>query len=128
MDVVEDESLIIVDMIFCYGETLGPLSTNPKITEVTSRASSIKSYDSAMWFAYTAMQAYPQVDFRFTVVPSTNMPGGMVPLDFNRTVLESEITLGESDVTNIVNSQHDPREMALEWKRSRYHKARAFKR
>lgn len=48
-----------------------------------------------MRFAYTAMQAYPQVNFRFTIIPSTNRRGGMVPLDFNRTVLESEITLGD---------------------------------
>jgi hypothetical protein len=46
-----------------------------------------------MWFAYTAMQTYPQVNFRFTAVSFKSMPGGMVPLDFNRTVLESEITL-----------------------------------
>lgn len=75
MDVVGDESLVVVDMIFCYGQSLPPLSTNPTILEITSRASSIKSYDSAMWFAYTAMQAYPQVNFRFTIIPSTRRHG-----------------------------------------------------
>jgi hypothetical protein len=46
MDVVGDESLLIVDMIFCYGETLEPLFANPKISEVTFRVSRFKRYDS----------------------------------------------------------------------------------
>lgn len=129
LDVVPDESHIIVDMIFCTGDNLPPLSSSPSIYEVTTRASDIRSYDSAMWFAYTAMQAYPEIDFRYTIIPSQNMPrGGLLPLDFNRTDLEAEIALGQKDVSKIVSEMHSPRERLRDWEQQRYSKVRAFRR
>lgn len=129
LDVVPDESHVIIDMIFCTGDNLPPLSANLSVNEVKTRASDISSYDSAMWYAYTAMQAYPEVNFRYTIIPSQNMPrGGLLPLVFNRTDLEAEIALGESDVARILEELHSPRELAAEWKRKRHNQARAFRR
>jgi hypothetical protein len=82
-----------------------------------------------MWFAYAAMQAYPDINFRYTIIPSQNMPrGGLLPLDFNRTSLEAEIALGQKDVAKIVSELHNPREMTRDWQQQRYNKARAFRR
>lgn len=128
LDVVDDESKVIVDMIFCTGADLPPISPSPSFHEVYGRASAIKNYDSAMWFAYNAMQAYPRANFRYTIVPSAVMPGGIVPLDFNRTVLEQEMQLGESDVAKLLEAGTKPRDMADSWKRTRYNKVRAFRR
>jgi len=129
LDVVPDESHIIIDMIFCTGDNLPPLSVNPSVYEVKTRASDISSYDSAMWYAYAAMQAYPDINFRYTIIPSQNMPrGGLIPLDFNSTSLEAEIALGQSDVARILGELHRPRDLAEEWKQKRYNKARTFRR
>ena len=128
LDVVASETDIVVDMIFCSGASLSTFTTTPTVFDVTSRVSSVNSYDSAMWFVYNAMQAYPKADFRFTIVPSASMPGGIVPLDFNRTVLQQEMQLGENDVLNILGTEHNPRKMAEDWKATRYNKFRVFKR
>jgi hypothetical protein len=82
-----------------------------------------------MWFIYNAMEAYPDVNFRFTFIPSETMPGGLVPLDFSKENLVNEIALGESDVETLLQiGNHDPRKLALDWKQTRYNKARAFHR
>lgn len=130
LDVVPDQSQIIVDMIFCSGAHLVPLPEVSKltVTEVLSRVSAVKSYDSAMWFAYNAMNAYPQVNYRYIIVPSQGMPGGLVPLDFDPKNLEQEMTLGTSDAHNVVQNGLDPVQMALEWKQTRYNKATSFSR
>ena len=129
LEVVSDESQVIVDMIFLTGANLPPLSSSPGYYEIWSRAKDISSYDSAMWYAYSAMRAYPRATFRYTIIPSQNMPRhGLVPLDFNRTVLEWEMALGEKDVAEIVGAQHSPLSLAQDWKNTRYNKARAFSR
>ncbi len=130
LDVVPDESQIIVDMIFCSGAHLAPLPAADKltVTAVQSRVSAVKSYDSAMWFVYNAMNAYPQVNYRYIIVPSAGMPGGLVPLDFDPKNLEQELTLGTSDAHNVIQNGLDPKQMALEWKQTRYNKASPFSR
>jgi len=130
LDVVPDQSDIIVDMIFCSGAHLAPLPATKKLTvvDVLNRASAVKSYDSGMWFVYNAMTAYPQVNYRYIIVPSASMPGGPVPLDFDHQNLVNEIALGTSDAHNVVQNGLDPKQMALEWKQTRYNKATSFSR
>ena len=129
-DVVGDESKIIVDMIFCSGADISPLGDVSDLTplDVVHRLSQVTSYDSAMWFVYNAMAAYPKVNFRYTIVPSAAMPGGAVPLDFNRTNLENELALGEADAYTLITSSQDSRAHAHKWRSTRHSKVRAFKR
>ena len=128
MDVVSDESLVIVDMIFCSGAHLAPLGKTKdlKVTDVLSRVSAIKDYDNGMWFAYNAMLAYPAVNFRFTIVPSAAMPGGPVPLDFDKQNIVDELALGLKDAQSVIKNGLDPRQEAAQWKQTRYNKATAY--
>jgi len=55
------------------------------------------------------MAAWPDVDYRYIVFPSVNMPGGIVPLDFNQTNLEWEVQLGKNDTAKVINEGIDGR-------------------
>lgn len=130
LDVVSSESQVIVDIIFCSGSNLDvlPKSSKLSVKQVLSRVSAVRKYDKGMWYAYTAMSAYPDVNFRYLFVPSASMPGGVEPLDFNRTNLENEMALGTRDAYAMAQERLDPRQLVLEWKQTRYNQVRPFSR
>lgn len=117
LDVVEDESDIIVDMIFCSGASLASVANASAMvtSDVMGRVNNIKSYDSSMWYAYNAMQAYPNVNYRYMIVPSKPMAGSILPLDFDQANLESELALGESDAAAVISNGADPKLQISQW-------------
>ena len=128
LDVVSDESDIIVDMIFCSGASMNPVS-NPSsmvTSDVVARAKNIKDYDHSMWYVYNAMQAYPNVNFRYMIVPSKPLAGSILPLDFDQANLESELALGESDAANVLSNGADPQILVNEWLSQRSARIRPF--
>jgi len=52
-----------------------------------------------------AQFAYPEVNFRYVVGPSSKLPEGKYqnPLSFNATEMETMFQMGESDAINVVN-------------------------
>lgn len=128
MEVVPKEEQIIVDMIFCSGAHMEKVDVGGKWTtvEVMRRVATVKNYDSAMWFVYNAMNAYPNVNYRYIIVPSKTMPGGAVPLDFDHKNLEQEIELGTSDAHSVLQSRFDPRQQVQQWKQTRYNQVRSY--
>ena len=50
------------------------------------------------------MDAYPDVNFRYYIMPSRDLPG-LVPLDFNRQDLEETIAIGKSDAEYVVQNK-----------------------
>ena len=102
---ITTESNIIVDIIFDNQYTLLPDETAFKTLEVFARIYHIHSYDSSIWYTYNAMVAYPKVYYRYIVHPSQPMPGGIVPLNFSKTVLEAEIQMGINDTTAVIKEQ-----------------------
>ena len=110
LDVVGQEKDIIVDMIF--DSYPGTLSQSEDLTtlEVLYRIWKIQRYDSSLWYYNNAILAYPEVYFRFVVIPTKKMPGGIVPLNFDPQVLETEIEEGKQDVQNLLNSNSDARQ------------------
>ncbi|CAG9329564.1 unnamed protein product [Blepharisma stoltei] len=109
LDVVPSQSQITVDLIFdCMPYTLPP-ETNMTTLDVLKRVHDINGYDGQMWFYYNAMAAWPDVNYRYVVFPSVNMPGGIVPLDFNQTNLEWEVQLGKNDTEKVISEGIDGR-------------------
>ena len=66
------------------------------------------------WYYYNARIAYPQVQFRYVLVPSEQLPGGFMPLDFNRPDVEWEIQLGRNDTQKVLTGSQQPRETPAE--------------
>ena len=100
---VTTQENIILDMIFLTGANLEPNATAYKTYEVMNRAKEISSYDNSMWYLYNALQAYPDVNFRYTVVPSQALPGSPIPLVFNTNAVNTMLTLADSDVKALVD-------------------------
>ena len=113
-EVVSEESDIVVDMIYDnpYGQL--PVETSFKTLEVFGRINAIRSYDSNVWYTYNAINAYPKVNFRNTIVPSAPMAGGVVPLNFTPSNLEYEIQLGINDTQKQLKAGRDGRTIIRE--------------
>jgi hypothetical protein len=76
-----------------------------------------------MWYIYTAMQAYPNVNFRYLVKPTMKMPGSIVPLDFDHKSVTQVLDDGYSDAKNILanaGSTGNAAEVIAEWESGRY--------
>jgi hypothetical protein len=129
LDVVPDEEDIIVDMIFCSGATLPLLPTAASLTtsNVFSRVKAIQSYDTAMWYLYNAQLAYPNVNYRYLIIPSQPLAGSILPLDFDQANLQFELSLGQNDTQKILNNGGEsPQAQANQWYATQYNKARSF--
>ena len=59
------------------------------------RALAIQSYYKTMTDLEQESSFYPDVNFRYTLVPSVEISTGLVPLDFSREHLDELIALGE---------------------------------
>lgn len=111
---VADESDIIVDMIYDNPYSPLPAETSFKTLEVFSRMLEIKSYDSNIWYTTNAINAFPLVNFRYTLVPSKPIPGGIVPLNFTPSVLQYEIDLGINDTLAMLAQPTNSRTIIFE--------------
>lgn len=113
LEVVSEESQITVDQI--YDSEIAPLpaETNMTTLYVFARVKEIRNYDSNVWFQFNVLNAFPKVNYRYTIIPSGYMPGGYVPLDFNQTALLQEIELGKSDVQKILASGQSGKDVIM---------------
>lgn len=114
LDVTPNEANIIVDLVFDGQTGTLPVETKFKTLDVLGRTFAIRSYDSSIWYTYNAMIAYPKVNFRYIIHASEPMPGGIVPLNFTKSVLEREIQMGINDTTALLKNPVDGRSIIQE--------------
>ena len=67
---VTSEENIIVDVVFASQIGGLPVDTKFKTPDVISRMFAIKSHDSAIWYTYNALLAYPKATFSYTIIPT----------------------------------------------------------
>jgi predicted acylesterase/phospholipase RssA len=104
-----DESNITVDLLFDIPINPLPVETEFKTLDVFSRTYEIKQYDNKVWELYTAIRAYPDVYFRYAIIPSANLEPA---LNFTKSAIEFDIALGISDTLKILEQQPSVRETA----------------
>ena len=98
-----DESQVIVDSVLLSGSYVQHVNAaNFTTWEVMDRTRSITSADSYIWYLYNAMLAYPGVNFRYTILPTTTLPGGLIPLNFNQKDMLEMMAMGVSDAEKII--------------------------
>jgi hypothetical protein len=99
-----DESQVIIDTILLSGSYIPYLNaSNSKTYSVLSRAQGISSADAYLWYLYNAQLAYPGVNFRYTVLPTQTLPGGLIPLDFDQKDMIEMMNQGMQDAEDIIN-------------------------
>ncbi|CAG9330900.1 unnamed protein product [Blepharisma stoltei] len=106
-------SLITVDALACFGDKLNTAKSNLKSLEVKLRADEIRSYDSGLSELYYAMEAYPDVNFRYYIQPSVSL--GKVPLNFTHAALMYNYDVGMKDAQNIINNKIFARQIINDW-------------
>eukprot|EP00164_Ancoracysta_twista_P001678 GFYU01002201.1.p1 GENE.GFYU01002201.1~~GFYU01002201.1.p1 ORF type:complete len:387 (-),score=81.66 GFYU01002201.1:156-1316(-) len=102
LEVVDDLSDIIVDVVLCSGNSVDPVDAHRATTlTILMRNLAISHHLSAMRATEYAMMAYPTVDWRFVIYPSRNLPG-QTDLDFNKEDLEKMVEIGRADASDAV--------------------------
>ena len=95
---------ISVDVILCSNGTLPVVDENDATTiALLRRASEISSSKTGLQLVQDAIQAFPEVEFRYLVYPTQTLPGTS-DLDFSPKVLSEMIRIGESDAKNAITS------------------------
>ena len=103
---VESDSDIIVDSVFLTGESIDEVdATQYDPWKIAMRVRKIMSYNSAMGTLEKAKLDYPQVHFRYTVVPSgsLNPRNEIVPIRFDHDHMEEIRKLGVADAVKEVS-------------------------
>jgi predicted patatin/cPLA2 family phospholipase len=103
-EVQPDDSKIIVDVIYCANTSI-VVTDHGKYTglEMYIRGQDIDQWRKATFLYEFTRQAYPKVNFRYFLIPSTPLPNQNVPLDFKKENLEYMINLGIQDGTREVS-------------------------
>lgn len=95
---------IIVDLVFDSKVDTLPSTYSFNTIDVFSRVSQINTYNGGIWYYHQAKTAYPAVNFRYVIIPTADMPGGVVPLNFTQSVLEQEVQMGKTDAANVIKN------------------------
>jgi len=117
-EVVDKDSDITIDLIFDFKPAIQNDTKSFTTLDVAWRVYlEILPYNNAFWFYYSALNAYPDVNFRYVILPTSSIPDGRVPdvpLDFSKKVLENEIKLGKEDAQKAIDNKRDPRDLISE--------------
>jgi hypothetical protein len=118
------EEDIIIDAVMASDRTikLEP-GSNWKTYDVYWRIHQIRGYDEYMYLIYQAMQAYPNVHYRYIVKPTMKMPGSTIPLDFDHDDVVTCLNDGYGDAKNVLEksgAQGNAYEVMEEWHATKY--------
>jgi len=112
-DVTGNYSQITIDMSSNHHFALNSTDIDLKTYEVYQRAKDIRSYDQGMYELYWALQTYPQVNFRYYIMPSVSL--GKVPLNFTNPALTFNYNLGLNDTANIIKKNILAKDIVNDW-------------
>jgi hypothetical protein len=94
LEITGNQRNVIVDVIYDDSVYTLPSATSFKTPGVFERMFQIRNFDSGIWYTYNAQQAYPNVNYRYTVIPS----GPMGPLlNFSKVDILNSLNLGYKD-------------------------------
>ena len=62
----------------------------------------IDSYSQSLDDLLHGQEAYPDVNFRYVVVPSKTLPSGLIPLNFDKKQLQEMIDIGKADAQAVI--------------------------
>lgn len=105
-EIVADDSQITVDIIMANNFTLETKDVSQdKPMSMFFRYLEINDYVGLDDDILFAKKDYPNVNFRYMISPSRSLPGpGRIPLEFDHARILDELTLGQADAKNAVNT------------------------
>jgi predicted acylesterase/phospholipase RssA len=107
-EVVDDDKDIIVDMVLCGDHKIEKRDDVDRYStlEHLKRGMEIKSFYNGMSDYNSSIALFPDVTFRYLVVPSENLSSGLLPLDFSQAQVDKCFRVGKKDAANAVKLGH----------------------
>ena len=99
LQITQRQSDIVIDMIYDHTMTLLPNETSFKTLDVFERVLSIMTNDKSIWYTFNAKQAYPDVNYRYIIMPSQPTPS---MLNFSKESIDYSLQLGVKDANSIL--------------------------
>lgn len=104
---IADNADIVIDMIYLQPPVLEAPDPGKKwtVSDVEERVDELKKYYHLGWYLFAARAAHPDINYRYVIQPEKSLPGGIVPLDFDRAGLNAMIELGKKDALEAITQQ-----------------------
>ena len=107
-EIVDDEKDIIVDMILCGNHRIKEVDNLHKYSTMQHilRGHEISSFYNGMSDYNSSLILYPDVNFRYLIVPSQSLSDSFLPLDFDQKTVDKCFEVGQKDAENAVKLGH----------------------
>jgi len=96
------KSDIVVDIAICGHSELKTINETSNTISNLLRYWEIRKYYNSMDDVIEYMDTEPDVNFRYLLIPSEPLPGGIHMLFFNHTMIEHMLELGTTDVDHVL--------------------------
>jgi len=108
---------IVMDLL--YDETSGgpPDLKVSNTRELMNRIVRVQKFFTTFWYISQTMNNFPDVDFRYMVVPTQPLP---FPLSLDQKSIQFEISLGYNDTVNLIKLQKGERDDLKEKRRNEF--------
>lgn len=102
--IADDDSDIIIDVIYCANATvIDGSAAKFNGLQMYTRGQNIVTWRKSNFLYTFTKQSFPEVQWRYFLVPSTKLPNQEIPLDFKPENLDYMIKLGISDAIRVMN-------------------------
>jgi hypothetical protein len=103
-EIVDDDKDIIVDMVLCGNHKIDPAVDLDRFTtfQHLMRGIEVSSFYNGMSDYNSSTILFPDVDFRYLIVPSQDISSGLLPLDFSQKQVDKCFEVGKKDAENAV--------------------------
>lgn len=103
-EIVQDEKDIVIDMVLCGDNRIEKKEALERYSTLDHlfRGMEIKSFYNGMNDFNSSTVLYPDVEFRYLIVPTENLSSGFLPLDFSQAQIDKCFEVGKKDARHAV--------------------------
>jgi len=107
-EIVDKDEDIIVDMILCGNHRIKEVDNLHKYSTMQHllRGHEISSFYNGMGDYNSSLVLFPDVNFRYLVVPSESLSDSFLPLDFDQKTVDKCFEIGKKDAENAIKLGH----------------------
>ncbi|CAI2373547.1 unnamed protein product [Moneuplotes crassus] len=107
-EVVDDDEDIIIDMVLCGNHRIKEVDNLHKYSTMQHllRGHEISSFYNGMNDYNSSLLLFPDVNFRYLIVPSESLSDSFLPLDFDQKTVDRCFEVGQKDAKNAITLGH----------------------
>jgi len=102
LELVDSPSQIVLDIAICGHAEIETITSTSNTVSNLLRYREIKKYYGTMDDVMEQVRTQPEINFRYLLVPSEPLPGGVHMLFFNQTHIQDMINLGKADTEKVL--------------------------